>query len=525
MRPSRSLHVTRTPAGGRGLAALLTTLALVLAACGSDGGGRADDPTTTTDGTAATTPADCIPAETGETAETTATTATTTTGACADASTTTTTAAPADPTPEEIETMSDEELAEEAYVAGYPVVVSIRTLQRLRGLGTNTLFWQTTLAGPESRVIVAPNRDTLYSIAVLDLRSEPLVLTLPEVTDRYYTYQLLSPWTDSFAYIGTRATGGRAGSWVIAPPGWEGEAPEGAEVIESPTNQVFLLGRFLVDDEADVANVIAIRDRSSLQPLSAVTGAEPGPPLAPLAEAAGTAQAIPTDAAFFDELVPSLAANPPPTDAQRALFAALEERMADGEGDDARRAALDAGAAAGADRIAAEVASRTELVGGWSVNRDIGVYGDDVALRAFVARIGWGANVPEEAVYPVAQVDADGAPLDGSRDYTITFPADRLPPLDDLGFWSLSAYGPDMFFAPHPSNRYTVGDRTPGLVRGEDGSLTIHLSHDEPSAADGGTANWLPVPAGRFVLMLRLYLPAEPILDGTWTPPPAVPSP
>lgn len=517
MRTTRSPLATRTLAGGRGLPALLTTLALVLAACGTDGDGRADEPTTTTDAAPTTTAADCTPAGT---ADTTATTATTTTGACA--GTPTTTAGPADPTPEEIETMSDEELAEEAYVAGYPVVVSIRTLQRLRGLGTNTLFWQTTLAGPESRVIVAPNRDTLYSIAVLDLRSEPLVLTLPEVTDRYYTYQLLSPWTDSFAYIGTRATGGRAGTWVIAPPGWDGEAPEGAEVIASPTNQVFLLGRFLVDDEADVANVIAIRDRSSLQPLSAVTGAEPGPPPPPLAEAVGTAQAIPTDASFFDELVPSLAANPPPTEAQRALFAALEERMAAGEGDEDRRAALDAGAAAGSDRIADEAASRTELVDGWSVNRDIGVYGDDVALRAFVARIGWGANVPEEAVYPVAQVDADGAPLDGSRDYTITFPADQLPPLEDLGFWSLSAYGSDMFFAPHPSNRYTVGDRTPGLVHGEDGSLTIHLSHDEP-AADTGTANWLPVPSGRFVLMLRLYLPDAPILDGTWTPPPAVP--
>ena len=91
-------------------------------------------------------------------------------------------------------------------------------------VGVNTLFWQNALSGPENRIIVAPNRDTLYSIAVLDLRAEPMVLTLPEVTDRYYTYQLLDAWTESFAYIGTRATGGRAGTWVITPPGWEGEA-------------------------------------------------------------------------------------------------------------------------------------------------------------------------------------------------------------------------------------------------------------------------------------------------------------
>lgn len=430
--------------------------------------------------------------------------------AAPDGSTTTTTEAAdaAALTPQDLDAMSDEELATEAYVAGYPMVVSIRTMQRLGGLlGTNNLFWQTELAGPESRIIVAPNRDTLYSVAVLDLRAGPLVLTLPEVTDRYYTYQLLSPWTDSFAYIGTRATEGRSGSWVISPPGWEGEAPAGAEVIESPTNQVFLLGRFLVDDETDVANVIAIRDASSLSPLGTPTGELP-----PLGEPAGTAQDIPTDATFFAELAPSLAANPAPTEGQAALWAAVTERL----GDDT--SVLDAGAAAGSERIAAEVASRTELVDGWSVNRDIGVYGDDLSLRAFVSRIGWGANVPEEAVYPVARLDADGEALDGGRTYTITFAADEVPPLEELGFWSLSAYGADMFFAPHPSGRYTIGDRTPGLTFGDDGTLTITLAHDDP-----GAANWLPVPQGPFVLMLRLYLPSTPILDGTWAPPGVVP--
>jgi hypothetical protein len=418
-------------------------------------------------------------------------------------------------TTEGFEAMSDTELATEAYVAGYPMVVSIRTMQRLGGLlGTNTLFWQTALAGPESRIIVAPNRDTLYSVAILDLRAGPLVLTLPEVADRYFTYQLLSPWTDSFAYIGTRATGGRAGSWVIAPPGWDGDAPAGADVIASPTNQVFLLGRFLVDDEADVANVMAIRDASSLEPLGAPTGELP-----PLGEPAGTAQDIPTDAGFFAELAPSLAANPAPTERQAALWAEVEERLGvgpDGVAPDADTSVLDAGAAAGSERIAAEVAARDELVDGWSVNRDIGVYGDDLALRAFVARIGWGANVPEEAVYPVARLDAEEEPLDGRRTYTMTFAADQLP---RLGFWSLSAYGGDMFFAPHPSGRYTIGDRTPDLELGADGSLTITLAHDDP-----GRPNWLPVPAGPFVLMLRLYLPAAAILDGTWAPPGVVPT-
>jgi hypothetical protein len=414
-----------------------------------------------------------------------------------------------DPTSDEGVEMTDTELAAEAYVAGYPPVVSVRTMQRLGGLlGVNNLFWQNALAGPQSRTIVAPNRDTLYSIAILDLRGEPMVLTLPEVTDRYYSYQFLDAWTESFAYVGTRATGGRAGTWVITPPGWTGDLPEGAEQIASPTPQVFLLGRFLVDDDADVANVTAISRESSLQPLSARTGAPAAPAPPPLGQPAGTPQDIPTDATFYDELADALAINPPTTPAQRELFAQAEALAG-------QRAILDDGAAQGdarIDEITTSGPGGGKADGGWSVNLDIGTYGDHFLTRALVARVGWGANVAEEAVYPIARVDADGEPLDGSggATYRISFPAGQMPPVD--AFWSLSVYGEDMFFAEHPSGRYTIGDRTPGLVLGDDGSLDIVLSHDEPADA----TNWLPVPDAPFVLILRLYLPGPPVLDGTY---------
>jgi hypothetical protein len=428
-----------------------------------------------------------------------------------DAPTTETTVAPAE--------LSGAELVAEAYVAGYPLVVTIRTLQRLGGLlGVNNLFWQNALSGPDNRFIVAPNRDTLYSIAVLDLRAGPMALTLPEVTDRYYTYQFLDAWTESFAYVGTRSTGGRAGTWVVTPPGWSGTLPEGAERIDSPTPQVFLLGRFLVDDDADVADVDAIRRQASLRPLSELTGevAAPAPP--PLGEPAGTAQAIPADHTFFPELAAALTVNPPTTDHQRALFDRFTAALPDLD-----PALLDEGAVAGRARITDLAgAGADRLVNGWSANTGIGTYGDDLDTRAMVARIGWGANVAEEAVYPVARVDAEGAPLDGrgGATYRITFPAGELPPVD--AFWSLSVYGPDMFFHPHPSGRYTIGDRTPGLVLGDDGSLEIALSHDDPRDPD---ANWLPVPDGPFVLMLRLYLPAGPAADGSYHYPPVVPEP
>jgi hypothetical protein len=432
----------------------------------------------------------------------------------------------AEGSPEEGEDMTDVDRAAEAYVAGYPLLVSLRTMQQLGGLlGVNSLFWQSELSGPQNRVVVAPNRDTLYSIAVLDLRAEPMALTLPEVTDRYFTYQFLDTWTESFAYVGTRATGGRAGTWVVVPPDWEGEVPDGAEVLESSTPLVFMLGRFLVDDEADVAEVTAISEQVTLQPLSALTGGEAPPPPPPLGEAPGTAQAIPTDASFFDELGDALAVNPPPTPAQRDFFARVEP-LGVGPGENPAAAGrpeqvevLDAGAARGDERIGEAMAARGDIVDGWAANLDVGRYGDDLDLRAVVARVGWGANIPEEAVYPVARADAEGKPLDGSSTYRITFPPGEVPPVD--AFWSLSVYGGDMFFVEHPSGRYAIGDRTPDLAYGRDGSLELVLSVTEPAApAGGGPVNWLPVPDGPFVLMLRLYLPGPRVRDGDYAYPP-----
>jgi hypothetical protein len=369
-------------------------------------------------------------------------------------------------------------------------------------------------------VIVAPNRDTIYSLAVLDLRSEPMALTLPEVGDRYYTYQFLDAWTETSAYVGTRATGGRAGTWVVTPPGWEGELPEGAQQIEASTPLVFMLGRYLVQDDADVANIAPIRDQAKLQPLSALAGtpAAPAPPA--LGTEKGAAQDIPADAAFFDELGDALAISEPSTDFQRELFTRVDALGVGAGKHPTTDAALGAdaallaeGAAAGSQQIEGNIGSFGENINGWIANTDIGAYGDDLLLRATVAKVAFAANEPEEALYPIAREDSTGAPLDGSKAYTITFPADALPPAEE--FWSLTPYGPDMFLVDHPSGRYTIGDRTPGLELGDDGSLELTLSHDEP-APDGAPVNWLPVPSGPFVLMLRLYLPQDEVLDGTY---------
>jgi hypothetical protein len=408
-------------------------------------------------------------------------------------------------------------LAADGFVFGYPLVVTERTMQTFAPVtGINQPFTQKARSNASSRIVVAPNADTLYAIGVLDLRSGPLLLTLPDILDRYHTFQLLDAWTESFAYLGTRTTGGRAGTWLLAPPGWSGTVPAGATRIDAPTPQVFLLGRVLVRDDGDVPEVTALTSQVMIEPLdpdapaTPTLGASPGPPAA-----TGS-----NGLAFWDELGDALAIDPPTTDAQRALLDRLAV-LGIGPGrhpstevtDPATRAALDAGIVIGSARIDDAIAA-TGTTNGWRFRTSIGTYGDDLETRASVARAGWGANVPAEAVYPSAVVDADGEPLDGRNLYRVHFAAGALPPVG--AFWSLTLYGPDRFFVENDLHRYALGDRSPGLAYEADGALDLWVGNVVPA---GREANWLPAPAGPFSVMLRLYLPEDDVLEGRWTPP------
>ncbi|HEY8515496.1 MAG TPA: DUF1254 domain-containing protein [Candidatus Binatia bacterium] len=410
-----------------------------------------------------------------------------------------------------------EELATEGFLFGYPLVVTERTLQTFGGLiGVNQPFTQQARSDSSSRVVVAPNTDTLYAIAVLDLRPGPLLLELPDIPDRYHTFQFLDAYTESFAYLGTRTTDGRGGTWLLTPPGWQGDVPAGATRIDIPTPQAFMLGRVLVYDDADVPNVTALTSQVKLTPLDPAAppppplGTPPGPP----------AETGTNDLGFWDELCSALAINPPTTDAQRAL---VERLAALGVGpgrrpstevtDPAILAALRAGIARGFARIESAAAGN-DTINGWSMRTDLGVYGDDLERRATVARYGWGANVPEEAIYPNAFEDSAGAPLDGTHRYRVRFAPDGLPPVH--AFWSLTLYDADRFLYDNPQRRYAISDRSPDLVYGEDGSLEIYVQAEPPPGLE---ANWLPPPPGPFSLMLRLYLPADEVTSGAWQPP------
>jgi len=413
------------------------------------------------------------------------------------------------------------DVAAEAYVWGSPLVVSMRTAREFAQLfGVNHLYNEQQLSDPGIRIIVAPNVDTLYSVALLDLREGPLVLTVPAIHDRYYCYEFLDTYTEAFAYIGTRATKGVAGSWLVVPPGWTGPVPAGDHVVRSSTPVLFLLGRFLVSGADDLPAARAVMAQVKLAPMQ-TAGVTPAPTLPAWGTANGSPQDVPAaGAAFFDELGEALAVSPPssPTDrAALARFAALG--IGPGSQPAARCtaaqcAALARGVVKGQARVRSFIYTSVHDVDGWQQWPQLGDYGGDFLLRAAVAQTVWGANVPEEAVYLRSLRDADGARYTGRHAYVLHFAAGGLPPAK--AFWSLTVYDADGFLVENPIHRYAIGDRTPGLEVNRNGSLDLYLSHDSPK---GHGANWLPVPAGSFTLILRIYLPARAVIDGTYRAP------
>jgi hypothetical protein len=408
--------------------------------------------------------------------------------------------------------------AASAFVWGFPLVVTHRTFQSFGALlGVNVLYNQASPSTATMRLVVSPNADTLYSVAVVDLRAEPMVLTVPDATDRYWTYQFLDAWTNSFHYIGTRTTAGKGGAFVITPPGWSGTVSANMQAVASPTPVMFLLGRYLYRDAADVTNVVALS--RTLAALHTVTGAVPPPAPPALGMAKGTPQQTGNDgASFFDDLGDALALDPP---ASAFDVSALKSFASLGIGpslhpasmptSSASPTALSAGVTSGLARLASYEQGFLQPGSAWTVHLDVGNYTNDTLTRAAIAQIAWGANVPEEAIYAFSQSDSAGAAYSGTKSYVVHFA--QLPPVASQGFWSLTMYGPDHFFVSNSINRYAIGDRTTGLAMNADGSLDVYVQSTSPA---GHASNWLPSPTGAFEMILRIYLPQQSVLAGTY---------
>lgn len=428
-------------------------------------------------------------------------------------------------------------LGTEAYVYGYPLV----TMEMTRRVMTNVeqpvgtrapmghLIRMRAYPTAKFRDVTAPNADTLYTTAWLDVGAEPWILSLPDAHDRYYLMPMLDGWTEVFEVPGKRTTGTRAQVYAITGPGWKGTLPPGVVQYESPTSLVWLLGRiYCTGTPEDYEAVHAMQDAISLVPLSSYGKPYTPPPgkvdpaidmKTPVRDQVNALDA----AAYFGMLAALMEANPPAA-ADAPMVAKLAKLgIVPGQPFDITKldpAAADALRAVPKPTFAKilayfEEAGRNE--NGWVFTTRTGIYGTDYLNRAMITAIGLGANRPEDAVYPASERDAQGQPYDGNKRYVIHFAKGELPPVK--GFWSLTMYDEQMFFVDNPLDRYTLSARD-ALQANADGSVDLYLQHEHPGPEK--EANWLPAPAGRFVPMLRLYWPKDTppsILDGSWRVP------
>ncbi|PEE33117.1 DUF1254 domain-containing protein [Bacillus cereus] len=400
----------------------------------------------------------------------------------------------------------------QAYLYGFPLVDMARTKQLYKN-PWNTFLHRRDLVDHTFKEVVAPNNDTLYSSAWLDLSNGPVVLSVPDVGDRYYSLQFLDTYTNTFDYVGTRETGTKAGTYVIVGPNWKGKIDKCSKVIQSPTNMVWLLGRTLVDGEKDLDNVHAIQDQYILKPLNRgqTKSSIHLPPI--------STNDFDDPARFFDIMTQLMSLFPSPaTDAamlsQFKLIGIDPNNGFQGSKEPAIMAGLTRAVKDAQDIIKKSVNRVGTLNHNWQVFYNIGTYGTEYLTRAVIAKFGLGANIPAEAMYPRTQVDSDGNPLSGEHQYVIHFNKEELPPVN--AFWSLSMYGSDQFFVDNPIKRYAIGDRTEDLIYNVDGSLDIYIQNLPP---EGKESNWLPAPSDDFILMLRMYMPKKNILKGTYQMP------
>jgi hypothetical protein len=429
------------------------------------------------------------------------------------------------------------QIAEEAYIYGYSLI----TMEMTRRVMTNVRELKGTRApmGHLIRIreyptaafsdVTAPNADTLYTTAWIDVGKEPWVLSLPDAHDRYYLFPMLDGWTDVFQVPGKRTTGTGPQKYAITGPGWQGTLPEGVREYKSPTSMVWLLGRiYCTGTPEDYAAVHKMQDAVYIVPLSAYGKPYTPPPgkvdpgidmKTPVRDQVNAL----SSAAYFSLLAtlikdnPAAEADAPMLEKMARLGIVPGQPFDLGKLDPAVQQALQDVPRNAFGKIMAHFKSAGRVENAWIFTTRTGLYGTDYLQRALVTAIGLGANRPQDAVYPTSEMDAEGKPYDGANKYVMHFDKGQLPPVN--GFWSLTMYNAEYFFIANPMNRYTLSARN-DLKTNADGSVDLYLQNENPGPEK--QSNWLPAPAGKFILMLRLYWPKETppsIVDGTWTIP------
>ncbi|MCS3450875.1 DUF1254 domain-containing protein [Bradyrhizobium elkanii] len=432
-------------------------------------------------------------------------------------------------------------IAEEGFIYGLPLVMNYAVMQEYavdRNSGQfkapfNEIYNMHHVATPADTAIITPNSDTPYSMLWLDLRAEPMVISVPTVEkDRYYSVQLIDGNTYNFGYIGTRATGTEPGDYLVVGPDWKRETPTGIKkVFRSTTPFTFAAFRTQLFNPGDMPNVEKVQAGYKAQPLSAFLK-QPAPPAAPKIDFLPATTAGIKDN-FFQYLDAALQFVPE-TPRDKAIRAKLA-RIGIGPGKTfafrdlslEHKAEILVGMKQGDDKVDKWLASGNKNINGWNVGSFFGdeaFFNGDWAMRAGAAKGGLYGNDAVEAMYPYTRKDAAGELLDGSKHkYTITFAPDQLPPVN--AFWSVTMYdGKSQLLVKNPINRYLINSpMLSAMKKDADGSLTLYIQKDSPGA--DREANWLPAPDDKIYLVMRLYWPKPtppsilPAGEGTWRPP------
>ena len=407
--------------------------------------------------------------------------------------------------------------AREAWIYSLPLIEIATT--RARGIGgprfagMNRFAHNRQLSTDQSRAVTAPNNDTLYSTAWLDLSRGPVELTIPPTGDRYISAAVMNAYSDNDVILGTRTTGNGGGRYTLVGPGFPGLGPD---IVRISTPQAWLLVRTLAGGPEDLPAVVAVQDALRL------TG--PDAPLPP----PGAGRNAPW-AEYFAHAQALIVANPPPA-TDGAVFARMAPLGLGPRGGfnpgrfaPAQAAEIEAGIADA--RAGMQNLGLGASVQGWNYPRaNLGFFGQDYAFRAAVALAGLAALTPAEAMYMQPAAD-QGRMFTGKGPYRLSFSKDQLPAVD--GFWSLTMYEAtpegQFFLVPNAQNRFSIGDRTPGLKYNADGSLDIWISRADPGPAR--RSNWLPAPAtGPFSLSFRAYLPRPDFMMGRYRLPAIAPA-
>jgi hypothetical protein len=424
----------------------------------------------------------------------------------------------------------------EAYVYFYPLISMDITRRvatnvppgRLPGFGPPNMFHSfAEYPAADFKTVVRPNFDTLYSSAFLDLSKEPVVVSAPDTGGRYYLLPMLDMWTDVFASPGWRTTGTGAADYLLTPPGWTGAVPAGMTRISAPTPYVWIIGRTKTDGPRDYDAVHKIQAGYTITPLS-----DWGKPAKPVEAKVDptidmkTPPKVQVDTMAVDKYfayAADLLKIHPPHITDEPIIARMKQigiepgKSFDFEKlDPAVRDALKSVPEQAQKLMASKTPTVARVVNGWEMNTDsIGVYGNYYLKRAIIAQVGLGANLPEDAIYPLNIADESGKPLDGANKYTLHFDKDATPPAN--AFWSLTLYDREGFQVPNSLNRYAVSSWM-NLKQNADGSLDLYLQNENPGK--DREANWLPAPKGAFNVTMRLYSPKSEALVGSWNPPP-----